>query len=75
MNNKARITKGEHGRWIIENADNPRLAWSGSRWVKHQDGWPVGDAQVANFPTRAEAHAYALRNGITVLLVDPDLQA
>jgi hypothetical protein len=53
------IKEGALGRWIIVNASSPNLAWSGSRWVLHQDGIPTGEAQVCNFATPEEAQAYA----------------
>jgi hypothetical protein len=53
---KIRITLGMFDRWIIVN--DRSLAWSGSRWVQHRHGIPVGDAQICNFATNDEAQAY-----------------
>lgn len=46
-------------RWIIVNARDPELAWSGSCWVEHEDGISRGRAQVCNFESREEARIYA----------------
>lgn len=47
------------GRFIIVNARDRGLAWSGSCWVEHENGLPTGRAQVSNFQTEDEARAAA----------------
>lgn len=54
-------------RFIIVRADNPFLAWSGSRWVPVTlGGWPTGPAQVSNLETYKEALVYADQFGFEV---------
>jgi len=53
-----RIEQSRLGRWIIVNAQLPRRAWSGSRWVEHVGGIGV-TVQVSNFETEEEADRYA----------------
>jgi hypothetical protein len=48
------IAENLTGRFYIRRHDNPRLAWSGARWVEHFQG--VGYLwQVSNYSTHAEA--------------------
>jgi hypothetical protein len=47
------------GRWIIVNARDPELAWSGSCWMEHEHGRPIGRAQISNFTTEEEARKHA----------------
>lgn len=46
------------GRWVIANGNHQDLAWSGSRWVPHRNGWPTSDLQICNFETREDAQTY-----------------
>jgi hypothetical protein len=55
------------GRWILIHPDDSDLAWSGSTWVRHDCGIPVGRAQVCNFETSVEATDYAREHGLEVL--------
>jgi hypothetical protein len=55
----ARVALGGLGRWIIVNGEHEDLAWSGSRWVPHYQGFPTGGVQIVNFATHEEAQAYA----------------
>lgn len=50
-----RLGESVMGRWIIVNGQEERLAWSGSTWVPHLNGIPMGKVQVANFESRDEA--------------------
>jgi hypothetical protein len=54
-----RLQPNLFGRWVIVNARDRGLAWSGSCWVEHEDGLPTGRAQVSNFQTEDEARAAA----------------
>ncbi len=54
-----RLQPNLFGRWMILNARDPELAWSGSCWVDHVDGVATGRAHVANFTTEDEARKYA----------------
>jgi hypothetical protein len=56
------LVEGMMGRWVIAHGNHPGLAWSGSRWVRHDQGVPTGDAQVCNFTTREEAQEYVNTN-------------
>jgi hypothetical protein len=50
------LTTHRWGHWIIVQPDNPRMAWSGSRWV------PIdGDVQICNFESVGLAIEYAQR--------------
>ncbi len=48
------------GRWILVNAGNQGLAWSGSRWVPHVLGVFASRVQVSNFKDRDAAIRYAM---------------
>ena len=51
-----RLAKNAFGRWILVNADDPALAWSGSRFVPvDENGFPAGNAQVSNFDSEEDA--------------------
>lgn len=54
-----RIELGRIGRFVIVNARDGSLAWSGSCWVEHEEGVPAGRAQVSNFATEEEARQAA----------------
>lgn len=62
-----RLALNAFHRWIIVNAEQENLAWSGSRWVpvdKH--GFPAGDVQVSNFDSAEHAAATAKSQGLVV---------
>lgn len=46
------------GRWILVNADNPQLAWSGSQWLAQVDGAASGPDPICTFGTLEELSAY-----------------
>ena len=56
------LVEGMLGRWVIVHEQFPGLAWSGSQWVPHHQGFPTGDTQVSNFTTREEAQEYVDTN-------------
>jgi hypothetical protein len=56
------------GRWIITDYDEPSLAWSGSRWVPHDKGIPIGDIQVCNYESKEEAWLEAETAGLVVVI-------
>jgi len=62
------MRQGALGRWIIVNARDKSLAWSGSRWVKHQNGIPKGAVQVSNFEMKLAAYRDAERAGLNPAL-------
>jgi hypothetical protein len=47
------------------NADDPRLAWSGNRWVPHVEGISAV-AQVSNFTALVDAVMEADRAGFEI---------
>jgi hypothetical protein len=64
---ECRLKQNAFDRWILIQADDAALAWSGSRWVLvDEDGLPAGDAQISNLETREEAIAYAAQMGIAI---------
>ncbi len=67
--NKCYLAKNAFGRWIIVNAMDRTLAWSGLRWVAHENGVPQGAAQVSNFEIRVGALADALAANLDVATV------
>jgi hypothetical protein len=66
--NMCYVAKGAFGRFVIVNALDRRLAWSGSRWVVHDKGIPRGAAQVSNFESREAALEGALKAKLDVAL-------
>ncbi len=61
-----RLAKNAFGRWILVNADDPALAWSGSRFVPvDENGFPAGNAQVSNFDSEEDARDTASLQGLT----------
>ena len=53
-----KIEQGIMGRWIIVNARDPELAWSGSCWREHDQG--IGRrGHISNFDSQAEAEEHA----------------
>jgi hypothetical protein len=52
------------GRWIIINALDTLFAWSGSRWVTHDQGYPL-QIQISNFDSAelARINAFAAMLG------------
>lgn len=54
-------------RFIIVQAHNPYLAWSGAHWVPvTPTGCPAGPTQVSNLETYKEALQYAEQFGFKV---------
>jgi hypothetical protein len=54
--NQVRLRQNAFDRWIIVDAANENMAWSGSRFVPMTDeGFPASDVQVSNLDTREEA--------------------
>ena len=51
------------GRFVLVHATRPELAWSGSKWVPHNNciGFPI---QVSNFATEDEARKVAAEQGL-----------
>jgi hypothetical protein len=65
------IIKNTCGRWIIVNGRDCDLAWSGSCWVEHSDGFGIGRAQVSSFSTKQDAEEAAHEQiGYAVLCPD-----
>jgi hypothetical protein len=62
---QVRIVLGCFDRWIIVNADDPRLAWSGNSWVPHVEGISAV-AQVSNFKALVDAVMEADRAGFEI---------
>lgn len=61
-----KLRKNVFGYWLIINARDPRLAWSGSSWV-HLNQYENGiEAQVSNLPTKDEAVEYAASFGFEI---------
>lgn len=60
------IILGRFRRWIIVKADEPGLAWTGSRWVTHDRGIPTDNVQVCNFDTESQAETFAVGAGLEV---------
>jgi hypothetical protein len=58
--------QGALGRWVIVKTAAPNKAWSGSRWVLHKDGVPVGGAQVCNFGDWQAVSDYAKNAGLAL---------
>jgi hypothetical protein len=44
--------------FIIVDADDKTLAWTGSRFTRQKNGRPAADTQICNFITPAEAADY-----------------
>ena len=57
MTHQGLLTHSIFERWIIVNADEQNLAWSGSRWVEHHRGLPAESIQISNFESVEEALA------------------
>lgn len=51
-------------RWMIVKAEDPGLAWSGSRWVGHRQGMPTGGVQISNWAMKPEAFRAAEKEGL-----------
>lgn len=52
------ILQGAFGRYVIVQADDHSLAWTGSGFDRHQEGIPTGQSQVCNFESTQEAQQY-----------------
>jgi hypothetical protein len=60
-----RLSKNAFGYWILVNADDPKLAWSGPRYVPvNENGFPAGDVQVSNFLSEKDAREAASQQGL-----------
>lgn len=66
---KCYLKRGLFDRWFIVHPTDDNLAWSGSRWVAHDNGLPTGGVQICNFTTEDEAYEYAKRY-FTVITMD-----
>jgi len=58
------LTENAMGRWIIVNARNPELAWSGTQWVPHRQGIPTRNVHISNFEMKLAAFRDADRAGL-----------
>ncbi len=66
--NRVRLRQNAFDRWIIVDAANENLAWSGSRFVPITDeGFPASDVQVSNLDTREAAAECAASFGFEVV--------
>jgi len=66
--NQVRLRQNAFDRWIIVDAANQNMAWSGSRFVPiTEDGFPASDVQVSNLDTRDSAAEYAVSFGFEVV--------
>lgn len=61
--NHCRVKMSLMDRWIIVNAIDENLAWSGSRWVSIG-----GNVAVCNFGSIVEAVAYTEMNGLEIFV-------
>jgi hypothetical protein len=64
---RCRIALGAFHRYVIVNAEDAKLAWSGSKWVPHEWGIPTSAVAVSNFTTFEDAHANAKEHGLEVV--------
>lgn len=65
-----RLTQSAFHRWIIVNARDENLAWSGEHgWIPHYGGFPgsLTDQPIPNFDSEAVAIAYAKHVGIPLV--------
>jgi hypothetical protein len=58
---RVEVSPAAFDHWIVVNADSPALAWSGSQWVRHSHGIPLGRWQVCSFVSYSSAVAYINR--------------
>lgn len=66
--NRVFLRRNAFDRWIIVDAANENLAWSGSRFVPiTKDGFPASDVQVSNLDTREAAAEYAASFGLEIV--------
>jgi hypothetical protein len=66
--NRVELRQNVFDRWIIVDATNENLAWSGSRFVPITDeGFPASDVQVSKLDTREDAAEYAANFGFEVV--------
>jgi hypothetical protein len=66
--NRVRLRQNAFDRWIVMDATNELMAWSGSRFVPITDeGFPASDVQVSNLDTWEEAATYARMFGFEVI--------
>jgi hypothetical protein len=66
--NRVRLRQNAFDRWIVVDAANEAMAWSGSRFVPITvEGFPASDVQVSNLDTREDAAEYARSFGFNVI--------
>ncbi len=66
--NRVELRQNAFDRWIIVDAANENLAWSGSRFMPITDeGFPASDVQVSKLDTREDAAEYAASFGFEVV--------
>jgi hypothetical protein len=70
MTHQGLLTHSIFERWIIVNADEQNLAWSGSRRVEHHRGLPAESIQISNFESVEEALAAARQAHIPIVDVE-----
>lgn len=63
---EAKLVKGILDRWILVHPHYPDMAWSGSRWVPHDQGLPMAYVQVSNFTDEQAAKEYASDHGLVI---------
>lgn len=65
---RVRLRQNVFDRWIIIDATNESMAWSGSRFVPITvEGFPASVVQVSNLDTREDAVEYAVSSGFEVV--------
>jgi hypothetical protein len=69
MSQRVIVHLGAVGRWIIVPACDGSLAWSGTRWVRHDRGCGQS-VQVCNFDTANDAVEYAAQFWNAVEVID-----
>ena len=53
------LCRNAFDRWIVINAGDPSLAWSGMQWVPvDRHGLPAGNTQIASLQTLQESLLY-----------------
>lgn len=67
MKQRVKLVPGVFGRILIVSAEEPKLAWSGSRFVPHEWGLSCGGVHVSNFSSRDQARTHALTCGLEVI--------
>jgi hypothetical protein len=66
--NRVRLRQNAFDRWIVVDATDESMAWSGSRFVPiTEQGLPASNVQVSNLDTREEAAEYSASFGFEVI--------